>query len=410
MAGRGLAPAMVPKKPLPSIPVRKVDERRRTQCRVISEQEAMDRVGGDADPLLKEKILSVQQETYTKRNSFNRRTREMRDSLNFTEKPKVADLTSQVAQQLQQQMAARLAPPPALAAEAGEEEAGDEEDIQPTFCEYYNEENEVIEIDGAKALALWDFVGERESDLSFKRGDSITVIRRYSNGWWEGELNGCIGDFPCNFVELDEEAEEAEPEVPTLLVEDTAQQQQHHQQKQQAPPAQQQAQQQASQRTGPPQHPPPQPHQVHGAAATSPRSGPPAGAVPMVGLGGRSHTVDAGTSGAIAPSAAAVPVSTRSNTLMDAATAGAVRERPLKMGFLTKKGHRRKNWKVRYFILQKGKLSYYSSAQDYESGRKEKGTVQLLHSVIVKIAPEMRKSNCFACEDTTKQRLGGRAW
>ena len=79
-----------------------------------------------------------------------------------------------------------------------------------------------------------------------------------------------------------------------------------------------------------------------------------------------------------------------------------MRDLPIKTGFLTKQGHRRKNWKVRHFVLQPGRLLYYATAQDHMANKKPKGEVLLLPSVVVKIAPEMRKSNCFAVEDTTK--------
>ncbi|KAJ3179055.1 hypothetical protein HDU85_005010 [Gaertneriomyces sp. JEL0708] len=53
------------------------------------------------------------------------------------------------------------------------------------------------------ATALYDFNGERESDLSFRKGDTITVIKSGGEAdWWVGELNGKRGDFPGNYVRL----------------------------------------------------------------------------------------------------------------------------------------------------------------------------------------------------------------
>lgn len=50
-------------------------------------------------------------------------------------------------------------------------------------------------------VALYDLMGEREGDLSFYAGDVITVYEQ--NGtWWKGELNGSVGVFPNNYVEL----------------------------------------------------------------------------------------------------------------------------------------------------------------------------------------------------------------
>ncbi|KAI8916172.1 hypothetical protein EDD86DRAFT_197827 [Gorgonomyces haynaldii] len=53
------------------------------------------------------------------------------------------------------------------------------------------------------AIALYDFVGSLETDLSFKEGDRITVTQSSGeNDWWKGILNGKSGDFPGNYVRL----------------------------------------------------------------------------------------------------------------------------------------------------------------------------------------------------------------
>ncbi|KAI9360872.1 hypothetical protein DFJ73DRAFT_815267 [Zopfochytrium polystomum] len=52
-----------------------------------------------------------------------------------------------------------------------------------------------------RVVALYDFNGERDGDLSFSRGDVITVVKRNANEWWVGRLNGREGVFPANYVE-----------------------------------------------------------------------------------------------------------------------------------------------------------------------------------------------------------------
>lgn len=52
------------------------------------------------------------------------------------------------------------------------------------------------------ALALYDFQGEREGDLAFKRGDIIEIVSKSDSGWWVGSLNDLKGVFPYNFVKL----------------------------------------------------------------------------------------------------------------------------------------------------------------------------------------------------------------
>ncbi|KAI8927738.1 hypothetical protein BC831DRAFT_451398 [Entophlyctis helioformis] len=56
----------------------------------------------------------------------------------------------------------------------------------------------------ARAVALYDFVGETPTDLSFSTGDIITVTKRTdtADGWWQGECNGRKGDFPGNYVQM----------------------------------------------------------------------------------------------------------------------------------------------------------------------------------------------------------------
>ncbi|KAI8844296.1 hypothetical protein BJ741DRAFT_655945 [Chytriomyces cf. hyalinus JEL632] len=48
--------------------------------------------------------------------------------------------------------------------------------------------------------ALYDFDGQRAGDLSFITGDRILVLKDQGE-WWEGELKGVRGVFPCNYVQ-----------------------------------------------------------------------------------------------------------------------------------------------------------------------------------------------------------------
>jgi hypothetical protein len=50
------------------------------------------------------------------------------------------------------------------------------------------------------AKALFDFAGESENDLPFRKDDLITIIRPVGTGWLEGELNGRVGLIPEPFV------------------------------------------------------------------------------------------------------------------------------------------------------------------------------------------------------------------
>ncbi|KAF9915930.1 hypothetical protein FBU30_001639 [Linnemannia zychae] len=51
--------------------------------------------------------------------------------------------------------------------------------------------------------AMYDFKGQQDTDLSFKKGDRIMVTKRTdsTNDWWRGKLNGREGTFPANYVQ-----------------------------------------------------------------------------------------------------------------------------------------------------------------------------------------------------------------
>lgn len=50
-------------------------------------------------------------------------------------------------------------------------------------------------------MALYDFVGQTEEELSFQQGDRIRVTQHVDAEWCSGRLNGREGFFPTAFVE-----------------------------------------------------------------------------------------------------------------------------------------------------------------------------------------------------------------
>lgn len=48
--------------------------------------------------------------------------------------------------------------------------------------------------------ARFPFQQTNEDELSFSKGDVISVSRQEDGGWWEGSLNGKSGWFPSNYV------------------------------------------------------------------------------------------------------------------------------------------------------------------------------------------------------------------
>ncbi|KAK0105237.1 hypothetical protein ONS95_004372 [Cadophora gregata] len=57
---------------------------------------------------------------------------------------------------------------------------------------------------GTFAVALYDFQGQNQGDLSFKEGDQIKVLKKTdsTDDWWDGELRGVKGSFPANYCKL----------------------------------------------------------------------------------------------------------------------------------------------------------------------------------------------------------------
>lgn len=48
--------------------------------------------------------------------------------------------------------------------------------------------------------ARFNFQQTNEDELTFNKGDIISVSRQEEGGWWEGTLNGRTGWFPSNYV------------------------------------------------------------------------------------------------------------------------------------------------------------------------------------------------------------------
>ena len=47
--------------------------------------------------------------------------------------------------------------------------------------------------------ALYDYVADDRTSLSFRQGDVIQVITQLDSGWWDGVIHGVRGWFPSNY-------------------------------------------------------------------------------------------------------------------------------------------------------------------------------------------------------------------
>ncbi|XP_061493970.1 src substrate cortactin-like isoform X2 [Rhineura floridana] len=55
---------------------------------------------------------------------------------------------------------------------------------------------------GLCAVAIYDYQGDGDDEISFDPGDTITDIEQVDEGWWRGRCHGRDGLFPANYVEL----------------------------------------------------------------------------------------------------------------------------------------------------------------------------------------------------------------
>mmetsp|Transcript_42548 Transcript_42548/g.66658 ORF Transcript_42548/g.66658 Transcript_42548/m.66658 type:complete len:100 (+) Transcript_42548:1177-1476(+) len=54
----------------------------------------------------------------------------------------------------------------------------------------------------ANKQAMFEYEATTETELQLKPGDVVTVLKEDTSGWWQGEMEGRIGWFPYNFVEI----------------------------------------------------------------------------------------------------------------------------------------------------------------------------------------------------------------
>mmetsp|Transcript_6256 Transcript_6256/g.8719 ORF Transcript_6256/g.8719 Transcript_6256/m.8719 type:complete len:259 (+) Transcript_6256:61-837(+) len=67
-------------------------------------------------------------------------------------------------------------------------------------------------------IAMYAYDKQHPDDISFQQGDRIKVLEKHQTGWWTGEIKGTdgetqIGNFPSNFVRVEEPSEATTPSV-----------------------------------------------------------------------------------------------------------------------------------------------------------------------------------------------------
>ncbi|XP_061441097.1 sorbin and SH3 domain-containing protein 2 isoform X7 [Rhineura floridana] len=72
------------------------------------------------------------------------------------------------------------------------------------------------------ARAVYDFKAQTSKELSFKKGDTVYILRKVDQNWYEGEHYGRVGIFPISYVEKllpPEKAQPARPPPPAHVAE-----------------------------------------------------------------------------------------------------------------------------------------------------------------------------------------------
>ncbi|XP_071590423.1 hematopoietic lineage cell-specific protein isoform X2 [Heliangelus exortis] len=59
-----------------------------------------------------------------------------------------------------------------------------------------------VKCHGTCAVALYDYQGDGDDEISFDPDETITHIEMVNEGWWQGQCRGKVGFFPANYVRL----------------------------------------------------------------------------------------------------------------------------------------------------------------------------------------------------------------
>ncbi|XP_039606921.1 sorbin and SH3 domain-containing protein 2-like isoform X18 [Polypterus senegalus] len=80
----------------------------------------------------------------------------------------------------------------------------------------YSPRNRTGPLDREKqqARAVYDFKAQTAKELTFKKGDTVYILRQIDQNWYEGEHHGRVGIFPISYVEKVPSAEKPQPARP----------------------------------------------------------------------------------------------------------------------------------------------------------------------------------------------------
>lgn len=78
----------------------------------------------------------------------------------------------------------------------------DSQSILPVQPTEQKEQPDPPPVSGPRCVALFDYEGEEEDELTFSQGDVIALLELIGQEWGRGQIHGRNGIFPLNFAEV----------------------------------------------------------------------------------------------------------------------------------------------------------------------------------------------------------------
>ncbi|XP_075948385.1 uncharacterized protein LOC142950706 isoform X2 [Anarhichas minor] len=78
----------------------------------------------------------------------------------------------------------------------------DSQSILPVQPSEPKEQPDPPAVSGPRCIALFDYEGEEDDELTFSQGDVIALLELIGQEWGRGQIHGRVGVFPLNFAEV----------------------------------------------------------------------------------------------------------------------------------------------------------------------------------------------------------------
>ncbi|XP_041635446.1 SH3 domain-containing protein 19-like isoform X2 [Cheilinus undulatus] len=91
----------------------------------------------------------------------------------------------------------------------------DSQSILPVLTTEQKEQPDSPPVSGPRCVALFDYEGEENDELTFSQGDVIALLELMGQEWGRGQIHGRVGIFPLNFTEVVEPLQQEDTAKPT---------------------------------------------------------------------------------------------------------------------------------------------------------------------------------------------------